>query len=211
MKLLLHICCGPCAIAPIRRLQEAGVEVTGLFVNPNIHPLMEYKRRRDGTAQVAARLGVRVLFKDDEYRPQDWFRAVAQREDNRCHYCYHMRLERTAQIARRGGFDAFSTTLLYSRFQKHAAIAALGRDLAAGGGPAFHYEDWRAGWTEGIEASKAWGVYRQQYCGCLYSENERYRAELDSPPPGAAAPGPQPEGAAPGNAPAAPPAPEPGP
>jgi len=189
MKLLLHICCGPCAIAPIRRLLEQGVEVTGLFVNPNIHPLMEYKRRRDGAAQVAARLGIRILFKDNEYQPQAWFRAVAHREDNRCHYCYQMRLERTVQIARRGGFDAFSSTLLYSNFQKHEAIATLGRDLAAGGAPAFHYEDWRTGWKEGIDASKDWGVYRQQYCGCLYSENERYRRELDTPAD--AAPGPQ--------------------
>ncbi len=196
MKLLLHICCGPCAIAPIRRLLERGVEVTGLFVNPNIHPLMEYKRRRDGAAQVAARLGVRILFKDDEYRPRDWFRAVSHREDNRCHYCYHLRLERTAQIARRGGFDAFSTTLLYSKFQKHDQIAALGRDLAAGGPAAFHYEDWRTGWKEGIEASKDWGVYRQQYCGCLYSENERYARELETPPGGDGdAPTPQEDGA----------------
>lgn len=182
MRLLLHICCGPCAIAPLRRLLEQGVEVTGLFVNPNIHPLLEYKRRRDGASEVAARLGVPMIWKDEEYRPQEWFRAVAHREENRCFYCYRMRLERTAQIARHGRFDAFSTTLLYSKFQKHEAIAQVGRDLAAGRGVQFHYEDWREGWKEGIAVSKDWGVYRQQYCGCLYSENERYARELDEPP-----------------------------
>lgn len=182
MRLLLHICCGPCAIAPLRRLLDAGAEVTGLFLNPNIHPLMEYKRRRDGAADVCARLGVKLIVKDAEYRPRDWFRAVAHREANRCFHCYHMRLERAVQIARRGNFDAFSTTLLYSKFQKHDMIADLGRDLAAGGGCAFHYADWRTGWKEGIDTSKQWGVYRQQYCGCLYSENERYADELKSPP-----------------------------
>ena len=187
-RILLHICCGPCAIAPVRSLMERGFEVTGLFHNPNIHPLMEYRRRRDGLAQVAARLGFKVLYKDDEYVPRQWFRAVAQREDNRCFHCYAMRLERTASIARRGGFDCFSTTLLYSKFQKHEMIAGLGRDMAGGGKCAFHYEDFRTGWKEGIEASKDWGVYRQQYCGCLYSENERYANELKKPPEAAVRP-----------------------
>ena len=81
-------------------------------------------------------------------------------------------------IARRGGFDAFTTTLLYSKYQKHEQIMTMGRDLAEGSGVGFHYEDFRAGWSEGIARSKEWGIYRQQYCGCLYSEFERYASEL---------------------------------
>lgn len=152
--------------------------VTGLFYNPNIHPLQEYLRRREGVAQVAERLGIPVIFKDDEYDPQAYFRAVTFREPNRCAPCYAMRLERTLSIARRGGFDAFTTALLYSKFQKHGQIHSMGQDLAQGSGVAFHYEDFRAGWSEGIALSKEWGIYRQQYCGCLYSEFERYSSEL---------------------------------
>lgn len=180
-RVLLHICCGPCSITTIRTLKDQGVEVTGLFYNPNIHPLTEYVKRRDGCLEVAEKYGVKVIVKDDGYLPQDWFRAVAYRENNRCFHCYAMRLERTASIAKRGGFDAFTSTLLYSKMQKHDEIAALGRDL---GTPKtrFLYHDFREGWKEGIEISREWGIYRQQYCGCLYSENERYQRELGTRP-----------------------------
>ncbi len=178
MKILVHICCGPCAITPVQALLGAGMEVVGLYYNPNIHPLREYLRRREGVAQMAERLGISVLYKDDEYDPQAYFRAVTFREPNRCLPCYSVRLERTLSIARRGKFDAFTSTLLYSKFQKHDAIRTLGQDLASGSGVAFHYEDFRVGWSEGIAQSKEWGMYRQQYCGCLYSEFERYASDL---------------------------------
>ncbi len=176
-RILLHICCGPCSITTIQTLLDQGLEVTGLFHNPNIHPLTEYVKRRDGCLEVADKLGIRVIVKDNEYRPKEWFRNVAFREDNRCFHCYAGRLERTAQIARKGGFDFFSTSLLYSKYQKHDDTAALGRDLEAGK-TKFLYHDFRKGWKKGIEISKEWGIYRQQYCGCLYSENERFQKEL---------------------------------
>lgn len=178
MKILVHMCCGPCAITPVQAMLDAGMDVTGLFYNPNIHPLKEYLRRREGTVQVAEKLGIPVIFKDDEYDPKTYFRAVTFREPNRCLACYALRLERTLSIARRGGFDGFTTTLLYSKFQKHEELRALGRDMAGTPGPEFYYEDFRAGWSQGIALSKEWGVYRQQYCGCLYSEAERYASEL---------------------------------
>ena len=176
-RVLLHICCGPCSITTIKTLQDMGHEVTGLFYNPNIHPLMEYARRRDGCLEVADKLGVRVIVKDEEYKPQEWFRAVAYRENNRCFHCYAGRMERTSQIAKKGGFDLFTSTLLYSKFQKHDEIAALCRDLQSEK-TRFLYHDFREGWQEGIALSKEWGIYRQQYCGCLYSENDRYKREL---------------------------------
>lgn len=151
--------------------------MTGLFYNPNIHPLMEYVKRRDGCLEVAEKLGVKVIVKDGEYKPQEWFRDMAYRENNRCFHCYARRLERTVQIAKKGNFDFFSTTLLYSKYQKHAEITALGYDLESAK-TKFLYHDFREGWQEGIEISKDWGIYRQQYCGCLYSENERYQKEL---------------------------------
>ena len=178
-RILLHICCGPCAIYPVRRLQEQGYEVTGLYYNPNIHPLREYLRRKEGVRAVAEKLGVSVLYKDAEYDPKEYLRQVAHREARRCFHCYSMRLERTRAIAKRGGFDCFSTTLLYSKFQKHEQIASLGRDVAGASGTSFLYQDFREGWKEGVETSKDWGIYRQQYCGCIYSEYERYEKDLD--------------------------------
>jgi hypothetical protein len=155
-------------------LQDAGFELTGFFYNPNIHPLTEYVQRRDALREAEKKLGIKVIYKDEEYDPSVYLRAVSHRESNRCFHCYQMRLERTSQIAKRGNFDAFSSTLLYSKKQQHEAIAGLGRDIAAGGKCSFHYEDWREGWSEGIETSKDWGMYRQQYCGCIYSEAERF-------------------------------------
>lgn len=180
-RILLHICCGPCAIAPVRRLREEGFEVTGLFFNPNIHPLSEYLKRRDGLARVAERMDLPVIYKDDDYDPQAYFRAVAHREANRCFHCYQMRLEKTAFIAKRGRFQAFTSTLLYSKLQKHEMIARVGCDMAAHG-VGFLYRDFRPGWKEGIETSKEWGIYRQDYCGCLFSEYERRRGLLDEQP-----------------------------
>lgn len=177
-RILLHICCGPCAIHPVTQLKEQGYDVVGLFYNPNIHPLQEYLKRRDAARETAEKLGFKLIIKDDEYNPQDYFRAVTHRENNRCFLCYAQRLEKTRSIAKRGGFDAFSTTLLYSKFQKHETIQTLGRDIAGNGAPAFLYQDFRLGWDHGVQTSKEWNIYRQQYCGCLYSEFERYKKEL---------------------------------
>ena len=163
---------------PVQALREQGVKVVGLFLNPNIHPVAEYVRRRETLRSIESELGIKVIYKDQTYDPQSWFREVAFREANRCMLCYRMRLEQTLFIARRGGFDAFSTTLLYSKRQKHDVIAGLGRDLAAGGKVGFHYADFREGWAEGIERSKALSMYRQDYCGCLYSELERRKDDV---------------------------------
>lgn len=178
MRILLHVCCGPCSITVARTLLDEGHELEGLFFNPNIHPLGEYAKRRDGALEVAERLGFRLRVLDAEYDPKVFFRAVTGREDDRrCGECYRIRLTRAAELARAGGFEAFTTTLLYSKYQKHEDIAALGQGLAAGG-TGFLYRDFRSGWKDGIRVSKEWGIYRQQWCGCLYSENERYRALL---------------------------------
>ncbi|MBL3583111.1 epoxyqueuosine reductase QueH [Oleidesulfovibrio alaskensis] len=177
-RVLVHACCGPCSITTMQTLLREGHEVTGLFFNPNIHPLREYLARRQGMVDVAHRLGVKVIYFDREYDPQAWMREIAFREANRCFHCYRIRLERAVSVARRGGFDMVTSTLLYSRKQQHERIAALGSDLCGDGRLRFLYRDFREGWQQGIETSKAWGIYRQQYCGCLYSETERYAREL---------------------------------
>lgn len=177
-RVLLHVCCGPCAIYPVQRLKDEGFEVTGFFYNPNIHPLTEYLRRREGLLAVADKLGLDLILKDEEYDPMVYMREVSLREANRCFHCYGLRLARTLSVAKRGGFDHFSSTLLYSKYQKHAMITDLGRDICARSKTGFLYRDFREGWDEGVRLSKAWGIYRQQYCGCLYSEFERYQGDL---------------------------------
>jgi len=173
MKILLHICCAPCAIYPLKVLWKGGNDVYGLFYNPNIHPYSEYKRRLDTLEEYARDVGLKVIV-SDEYPMEEFLRNVVFREQDRCSYCYYSRLSYAAHIARKGHFDGFTSTLLYSKFQDHDMITSLGNSLAKEYNVKFYYEDFRKGWKEGIETSKKLGMYRQQYCGCIYSEKERF-------------------------------------
>ncbi|RPI99530.1 MAG: hypothetical protein EHM36_15865, partial [Deltaproteobacteria bacterium] len=109
-----------------------------------------------------------------DYDPEGFFRQVAFRETQRCIYCYSLRLEATARLAKKSDFDAFSTTLLYSKRQKHELVRAIAEEASQKVGVRFYYEDFRTGWKEGQEEAKSLGIYRQQYCGCIYSEKERF-------------------------------------
>lgn len=173
MKILLHICCAPCAIYPLEVLRGAGHEVTGLFYNPNIHPYTEYARRLEAVVAYAATADMK-LIRFNDYPMEEFLRGVAFREQSRCEYCYHNRMQHAAHIAKRGNFDAFTTTLLYSKFQDHTRLQELGEDLGRKYGVTFYYDDFRKGWKEGIRISKEMNMYRQQYCGCIYSEKDRY-------------------------------------
>lgn len=203
-RLLLHVCCGPCSIMPVRRLQEEGFEITAWYHNPNIQPLSEYLRRREAVLECAARLGIAVVCDDAAWNLTDWLRAVRDRDTPplRCAYCCRSRVAAAWACAAARGYDAFSTSLLYSRYQPHDIIAAEGarlsgqdvpavpgalRDLS---GPRFVYRDFREDWQTGIDISREWGIYRQPYCGCVYSEAERYAKKLarlagDAPSPSA--------------------------
>lgn len=173
MRILLHICCANCAIYPARILSEAGHALTGLFYNHNIHPYQEYRRRLDAVRDYAAATHLPLVC-HDEYGLETFLAEVAQDPAGRCAYCYQSRLQHAAQYAARHGFDAFTSTLLYSRYQNHALIRQCGEELAKLYGISFLYQDFRSGWHEGIRESKALGLYRQQYCGCIYSEKDRF-------------------------------------
>ena len=173
VKILLHICCAPCTIYPLRILRGEGNEVCGLFYNPNIHPYLEYRRRLDTLTSYAGQEGLTVI-REETYPLEAFFRQVAFREEERCRYCYHLRLSHAARIAKKGRFDAFTTTLLYSRYQKHDLIREVAEGVAGTQGIPFLYRDFREGWSEGVRISKEIGMYRQPYCGCIYSEKERY-------------------------------------
>ena len=173
MRLLLHICCGPCAVYPVKELRSSGVEVTGFFYNHNIHPYTEFKQRLDALRAYAQSVELEVVYRD-EYRLEEFLANVAGNPATRCGYCYRSRLEETAKAAAELGFAGYSSTLLYSRYQNQEVIRECGEQLGERYGVKFHYEDFRRGWQEGINLSKEMGLYRQKYCGCIYSEKERY-------------------------------------
>ena len=176
MKLLLHTCCAPCAIYPVKTLRADGLEVMGFFYRNNIQPYQECLKRQETLQDLAEQIDLRVIFQEG-YDLEGFIQNVVYREIDRCNYCYHDRLQSTALLAKRGKFDYFSSTLLYSKFQKHEIIKSMGEAIGKSVGIPFLYEDFRTGWKEGIEASKSMQLYRQQYCGCVYSEKERFFRE----------------------------------
>jgi len=175
----------------VLRLRDLGLAPTLYFFNPNIHPLSEYLRRREGILAVAQRLDVPVILPDETQpevaHPGPWLTAMAALGPDmdkmalRCPQCYEIRLAATASAARSLGFTQFTTTLLYSRYQNQKAILAVGARHARPG-LSFLPEDFRPGLLEGVRLSKEWGIYRQQYCGCLLSEHERYKRLLGQAP-----------------------------
>jgi len=174
MKILLHICCAPCALYPYFRLKEEGFDTLGYFYNPNIHPYQEYRKRFDTVKDFSVRVGLDVVYRD-EYDLDRYLLRIAGKGPRRCEHCYRMRHDAVGAAVKEKGAGAFTTSLLYSKHQKHDLIAGIAREVAAEHGIEFYYEDFRRGWREGILESKAMGLYRQQYCGCIYSEHERYR------------------------------------
>jgi epoxyqueuosine reductase len=174
VKLLLHICCGPCASGAVPWWKNEADQVVGFFYNPNIHPFMEYRRRLTGAHEVCGLTGIGLVV-DEAYDPAAWFAAVLDPEGSRCRACIAQRLDRAAREAVARGCDAFSTSLSISPWQDHEAIAAEGERAGALHGVEFLYRDLRLVYDETRSASREWGIYRQKYCGCLVSEWERYR------------------------------------
>ena len=174
MKILMHICCGPCTIYPLKELRTQGYEITGVFYNPNIHPYQEYQKRRQTLSDYANKSFLKVICPED-YPLEEYLRAVATlKENERCDFCLRDRLVYTAELAIRGKYDGFTTTLFFSKYQKHDLIREIGKNLSQQLGIFFYYQDFRTGWAEGIKISKELGMYRQPYCGCIYSEKERF-------------------------------------
>ena len=145
----------------------------GYFYPHNIHPYTECVKRMETLSGWADSQAFRIIIQDG-FDLEGFIRNVAFREKDRCRFCYHERLMSTALMAKRGQFEGFSTTLLYSKFQNHEQIRSMGEQVAESVGVCFYYEDFRVGWKEGITESKALGMYRQSYCGCIYSEKDRY-------------------------------------
>ncbi len=172
MRLLLHTCCGPCAAFPVKYLREQQYDVAGYFYNPNIHPYKEYARRLDALREFAGKTDLELII-DDRYTLEE-FLSKALNAADRCSMCYELRLRAAARVAKENNFDCFSTTLLVSPYQKHEAIREIAEQVALEEQIPFCYHDFRPGWQEGVKISKELELYRQPYCGCIFSEKERY-------------------------------------
>jgi len=176
MKILMHICCANCAIYPLKSLQEDGHTLTCFWFNPNIHPHIEYEHRLNAVKKLQGLWNLKVEY-FDYYGLREYLRNVAQNEAKRCEYCYTVRLKETARMAKEINADAFTTTLLISPYQKFDMIVEIGRALEDKYSVKFYVDDLRKGFYEGKRIAKALGLYQQKYCGCVYSEMERYAGD----------------------------------
>jgi predicted adenine nucleotide alpha hydrolase (AANH) superfamily ATPase len=181
-RLLVHVCCAPDALFVFGVL-KGDYEVAGFFSNSNVHPRGEYVLRLEEARKVARTHGVPLI--EDDYDPDGWLLLTRKFKDEpekgrRCDVCYAARLGRTAERAAREGFDAFATVMSLSPWKKAAVMNRIGRQFAARHGLAFLEADFKKkdGFKKSVDLSRTHGLYRQDYCGCLYS---RTAAEKRSP------------------------------
>jgi hypothetical protein len=172
-KLLIHVCCAHCAAYTVKYWRQQGYETSGFWYNPNIHPYTEHQQRLESMKSLAQEIDLPLIIAEG-YDVIEYFRHVAGHEDERCRHCFDLRLTRTAANACEKGFDAFTTTLLISPHQKHELIQELGNKVAGEQGVEFFYADLRKRYSDSRHITKPMDLYRQQYCGCIYSEWERY-------------------------------------
>jgi len=205
MKILFHICCGNCALYPVKLLRAEGHDFTGFWYNPNIQPFDEYQLRLASLKKLSDEWHIDIFY-DEQYRPEEFFESVtgnvkspltplfqrgedsippltkgdkggfSQPAHERCKFCYTLRLEKAAAKARDEGFEAFSTTLLISPYQDFEQITVTGKKLADKYNIHFYMQDFRPYFRDAMSFAKELGLYRQKYCGCLFSKQEREHA-----------------------------------
>ncbi len=173
MKLLLHICCGPCTVGTMKAINDPSIEITGYWYNPNIHPYTEYKSRLNALIDFAKTINLDLVI-EDVYGLKQFVKMVASDLTNRCSKCYTDRLYQVARKAKELGYDAFSSTLLVSPYQQHERMKEIAYEIAKEIGIDFYYVDPRPYFREGNKEARDKGLYMQKYCGCIFSEEERY-------------------------------------
>ena len=173
MKILLHICCGPCAVYCVDAIKKDLYTVEGFFYNPNIHPASEYNNRRLSCEKLAKEIDLKVHFERD-HQFEDFFRKITLHEDSsRCELCWRLRLSMAAEYAKKNGFQGFTSTLFISPYQDHEKLKTIATQVSDKYSIPFVYIDFRPGFRESHKVSKEMGLYHQKYCGCIYSERER--------------------------------------
>ena len=173
MKLLLHTCCAPCSVYCIEELKREGVIPDIYWYNPNIHPYTEYKNRKETLEQYANSVNIKAIF-EDNYGLREFIQNVSDDIATRCDYCYRTRLEKTAKYAKENGYNAFTTTLFVSPYQNHKKLKQICEELRKKYNIEFLYRDFRPGFRQGQQKARELGLYMQKYCGCIFSEEERY-------------------------------------
>lgn len=182
-KLLIHSCCAPCSSYVLEYLSDY-FAITVYYYNPNIYPEDEYVRRVREQQQLIAAMPLKnpVTFTEGEYIPKQYYDLVKGHENDqeggeRCFLCYRLRLEEAAKVAKEGGYDYFTTTLTISPHKNAAKLNEIGEEMAERYCVKFLPSDFkkRGGYKRSIELSKEYGLYRQDYCGCIYSKRDRER------------------------------------
>lgn len=179
-SLLLHSCCAPCSSYTIEYLSDY-FKISVLYYNPNISPYEEYEKRKAEQIRLIQSMSVKneVSFTDCDYDCNEFFEIAKGYEDcreggERCFRCYEQRLRRTAQEAQKGGYDYFCTTLSISPLKNAQKINEIGERLSEEYGVLWLPSDFkkREGYKRSIELSKEYNLYRQNFCGCVYSRRE---------------------------------------
>lgn len=170
-EILLHICCAPCAEFPLKALREEGFKVDGFFVNPNIHPQEEHEKRLENVRLFSEIKDITIAV-DSLYQEDRWRAFPTESKQAHCLSCYSLRMDLAARYAAAHGYQYFTTALLVSPWQNQEAIIAAGERAAKRHGIKFLVRDFRDGYREGQEMAREDGLYRQKYCGCIYSLGE---------------------------------------
>ena len=185
-KILLHSCCAPCSSYVITFLSNY-FDITILYYNPNIYPKEEYNKRKDEQIRLINSLNTKnnLEYLDCDYENDTYNNAIAGYENcheggYRCNICFNLRLEKTAKLAKENKFDYFCTTLTVSPHKNSKLINQIGENLSKKYNIKWLYSDFKKneGYKQSIELSKKYELYRQDYCGCIYSKEERKKQEL---------------------------------
>ena len=177
-SVLMHTCCAPCSLSCIDPLRAEGIEPVAFWYNPNIHPWKEYEARRDCLLAYAPTIEMQVIV-DEDYGLRTFVEHVASDIDHRCTYCYQHRLEETARYAAEHGYEAFTSTLLASLYQDHDGIKAAAEKYARQYGVEVLSRAVRPNVRAGNQRARELGFYMQKYCGCVFSEQDRYQKQID--------------------------------
>ena len=191
-SLLLHSCCGPCSSYVMEYLAQY-FDITIFYYNPNISPAAEFQFRAEEQQRLIHEMGLGVKFQLGTYEPERFFALAKGHEaepegGERCFKCYRLRLEEAARAAKAGGFSYFTTTLSISPHKNAQVLNELGKEISDTFGVPYLYSDFKKknGYKRSCELSEIYGLYRQNYCGCIYSKleaDERERAKNNNEQP----------------------------
>lgn len=179
MKVLMHTCCAPCSVYCLKALKEENIIPDLYWYNPNIHPYTEYKQREETLVEYAKSLNLNLII-NEEYGLREFCKNVSNSIETRCaDYCYKVRLEETVRYAKENGYDTFTSTLFVSIYQNHELMKQICESLAEKYDIKFLYRDFRVGFREGQNEARSLGMYMQKYCGCIFSEEDRYQKQIE--------------------------------